>query len=274
MDYEDLLLEKEEGIATITLNVPEKLNALTGKMGRSLPLAVDEIAKDDKVRVVIVTGAGRGFCSGADVSGMARGSASGGQGTSSGDTAEVSRYALLQVVGWPFADVFPKLNKPVIAAINGPCVGAGFSLALSCDIRIASETARFGAVQIARALVPDAGMTHFLPNVVGISRAMELMFTAEIINAAEAERLGIVSRVVPPDELMKVSRELAARIAQQAPIPVELTKKIVWQGLLDGLTRQLDLETYAQRICRQTEDHRESVRAFLEKQPQPRFKGK
>ena len=265
MEYEGLLLEKEDGIATLTLNVPEKLNALTAKMSGNLPLAVDEIAKDDEVRVVIVTGAGRGFCSGADVSAMAGGA---------GGATEISRYARLQVVGWPHADVFPKLNKPVIAAVNGACVGGGLSLALSCDIRIASETARFGVLQIARALVPDYGLTYYLPLAVGTSKAMELMSTAEIIDAAEAERVGIVSRVVPPDELMKVARELAARIAQQAPIPVELTKKMVWQGMFDGLARQLDLETYAQRICLQTEDHRESVKAFMEKQPPPKYKGR
>ena len=267
MDYEDLLLEKDGEIATITLNYPEKLNALTVKMRMNLSLAADEIAQDDEVRVVIVTGAGRGFCSGADVSAMR-------ERMSSGNAAEVSRYARLQVTGWPFADVFPKLNKPVIAAINGPCVGGGFSLALSCDIRIASETARFGVAQVARALVPDYGMTFYLPHAIGASRALELMFTAEIIDAAEAERLGIVSRVVAPDELMKVTRELAAKIAQQAPISIELTKKMVWRGLFDGLARQLDLETWAQQICRATEDHRESVRAFLEKRPQPQFKGK
>ncbi len=266
MEYEGLLLEKDDGIATITLNVPEKLNALTVEIRRNLPLAVDEIAKDDEVRVVIVTGAGRGFCSGADVTAMRTRIETG--------AAETSRYALLQVAGWPFADVFPRLYKPVIAAINGPCVGAGFSLALSCDIRIASETARFGVAQVARALVPDVGMTHFLPKIIGISKAMELMFTGRLIGAVEAERLGIVSRVVPPDELMKVAQELAAEIIRQAPIPVELTKKMVWRGLMDGLTRQLDLETHAQEICRRTEDHRESVRAFLEKRPPPQFKGK
>lgn len=264
MAYEDLLLEKEGGIATITLNVPEKLNALTRKMSRSLPLVADDIAKDEEVRVVIVTGAGRGFCSGADVTAMARGSG----------TTQPSLYERLQVIGWPHYDVFPRLNKPVIAAINGACVGGGFSLALSCDIRIASETARFGVAQVARALVPDYGLTYYLPLAIGMSRALGLMFTAEIIDAAEAERLGIVSRVVPPDELMKVTRELAAKIAQQAPIPVELTKKMVWQGLFDDLTRQIDLETGAQQICFQTEDFRDSVRAFLEKQPQPQFKGR
>lgn len=260
MAYEDLILEKQEnGIATITLNAPQKLNALTSNMRMSLPRAVDEVAKDDDVRAVIVTGAGRGFCSGIDLSGA---------------RTELSRHDRLQVTGWPVADVFPKLNKPVIAAINGACVGAGFSLALSCDIRIASERAGFGAVQIARALVPDFGMTLFLPHVAGMSNALKLMYTGELISATEAERLGIVSQVTAHDDLMKVSQELAANIAQQAPIPVELTKKMVWRGLLDGLARQLDLETLGYQICRQTEDHKESVSAFLEKRPQPQFKGK
>ena len=267
MDFEDLLLEKKDGIATITLNVPEKLNAVTVGIRESLPLAVDEVAKDDEVRVVIITGAGRGFCSGADVTAMR-------DRQSSGGAPEVSRYERLQVTGWPFAHLFPNLDKPVIAAINGPCAGMGFSLALSCDIRIASEAARFGAAQVARALVPDVGMTHFLPSIVGTSRALELMFTAEIIDATEAERLGIVSKVVPADELMKVTHELATKIAQQAPIPIELTKKIVYRSMIDDITRQLDLETYGQQICFQTEDHKESVRAFLEKRPQPQFKGK
>lgn len=264
MEYEDLLLEKKDGIATITLNVPEKLNALTRKMTMSLAKVTDDIARDDEVRVVIVTGAGRGFSSGADVSMMAGG----------GGATEITRFQRLQVIGWPHADVFPKLNKPSIAAVNGPCVGGGFSLALSCDIRIASDTARFGAAQIARALVPDYGLTFYLPLVIGVSRAMELMCTAEIIGAEEAERLGIVSRVVPGDQLMDEARALADKIAKQPPIPIELTKMMVWRSLFDGLARQIDLETGAQQICFTTEDHRESVKAFLEKKPLPEFKGR
>jgi len=265
MAYEDLLVDKEGTIATITLNVPEKLNALSRKMTASLGLAAEELARDDEVRVVVVTGAGRGFCSGADVTMMR---------TGTGQTAEVSRFSRLQTTGWPFYDVFPRLGKPVIAAINGPCVGGGFSLALSCDVRIASETARFGAAQIARGLVPDYGLTYYLPLAIGVSRALELMFSGEIIGAAEALRLGIVSRVVPPDDLMRVTRELAGKISQQAPTPIELTKKMVWRALFDGINRQIDLETWAQQICFQTEDHHEAVRAFLEKRGQVQFKGK
>ena len=272
MDYEDLLLEKEEGIATITLNVPEKLNPITGKMGRSLSLATDEIASDNEVKVVIVTGAGRGFSSGADVSGMVSSQASPGQAAPA-QTVEVPRQSRYNVAGTPFADAFPRLSKPVIAAINGPCVGGGFSLALSRVIRIASEAARFGVAQVARGLNPDWGMTYYLPLAIGTSRALELMFTAEMIDAAEAERLGIVSRVVPHDELMKASRELATKIMQQPPIAVEMAKKIVWRSLFDGLNRQFDLESWALRICQQTEDFRESARAFMEKR-QAQFKGR
>ncbi len=265
MEYEDLLLEKDDcGVATLTLNVPSKLNAITVKMGMNLPLAVDEVARDDNIRVLIVTGAGRGFCSGADVSAL----------QSLTGAAEQSRFNRLQVTGWPVADIFPKLLKPTIAAINGPCVGAGLSLALSCDIRIASETAKFGVTQVARALVPDCGLTYYLPLTVGMSSALELMYTAELIDAAEALRIGLVSRVVLPDDLMKATRELANRIIQQAPLSIELTKKMVWRGLFDRLVRQLDLETDSMRICQQSEDHLESVKAFLEKKPSPKFKGK
>ncbi len=265
MEYEDLLLEKDDcGIATLTLNIPTKLNPLSLKMIGALPLAVNEVAQDDNIRVLIVTGAGRGFCSGADVSAM----------QALTGTAEPSRFNRLQVTGSPAADIFPKLQKPTIAAINGPCVGAGLSLALSCDIRIASETARFGVAQVARALVPDFGLTCYLPLAIGMSNALELMYTAELIDAAEAQRIGLVSRVVPPDDLMKTARELAAKIVQQAPLSVELTKKMLWRSLFDRLARQLDLETDSIRICRQSEDHRESVKAFLEKKPSPRYKGK
>ena len=264
MDYEDVLLDKKDGIATITLNNPEKFNAVTWKMRRSLLLAVNEVAKDDEMRVVIVTGAGRGFCAGADLT----------RGERPSESGEISRQTLLQspamyTIGEPFA----KLTKPVIAAVNGVCAGMGFSLILSCDIRIASETARFTSVWILRGMVPDNAFTYLLTNAIGKAKALELMLTGEQVRAAEAERLGIVSRVVPPDDLMKVARELAAKIAQQAPIPVSLTKKMVWRGLFDNLTRQLDLETNALQICHQTEDYKEGMASFREKRP-AQFKGR
>lgn len=264
MNYEDLLLEKKHGIATITLNAPGKMNALSREMTRSLPLAADEIARDDEIKVVIVTGAGRAFCAGGDITSF--------KALSEG-TPEESRYERLQIVGY-WADAFPRIDKPVIAAINGACVGAGLSLALSCDIRIASEEAKFGSLFINIAAVPDCGLTYFLPRVVGTSKALELMFTGETFDAAEANRLGIVSRVVPSDELMSVTQELAGKIAQQPPIAIELTKKLVYQGMIDDIAHQIEREGYAQRFCFTTEDHKERVLAFLEKRPQPKPKGK
>jgi len=269
MAYEDLLLEKKEHIALVTLNVPQKLNALGRAMTRSIAQVAEDLAKDDEVRVVVLTGAGRGFCSGADVSMMAGRSTGGGT-----VTAGPSRFDQTQFMGYPHADAFPKLNKPVIAAINGACVGGGLSLALSCDIRIASELARFGAAQVQRALVPDYGMTMYLPLVVGITNAFKIMFTGEIFGAAEAKEMGIVSQVVPADKLMDTAMELAGKIARQPPYSVELTKLMVWRGLFDQLYRQLDLETWAQRICFGTQDHMGSVRAFLNKEPLPKFEGK
>ena len=265
MDYGDLLLEKKDGIAIITLNAPDKLNALTANLRTSILQATDEVAKDDDVKVLIVTGAGRGFCSGADLSG----------GGAVGAAVEPSLPQRLEVLGPSFgAESFFKMDKPVIAAVNGVAAGAGFSLALSMDIRIASETARFVAAFVLRGLVPDCGITYWLPRTVGTSKALELMFTGDIINAAEAERLGIVSRVVPPDDLMAVAEELATKIAQNPPIPVELTKRIAYRTMNDDVSRHLDLETWAQRLCSGSEDSREAIRAFLEKRPPAKFKGK
>lgn len=264
MAYEDLLVEKKDGIATVTLNAPDKMNALSMKMRRSLPRAADDLDRDDEVQVVIVTGAGRAFSAGGDIDAM--------KARMEG-TFQQTRYERLQLVGY-WGDVFVRMNKPVIAAINGAAVGAGLALALSCDIRIASEKAKFSCAFIMRGLVPDSGATYFLPRVVGISKALELMLTGDLFDAAEALRLGIVSRVVPPDDLMKTAQELAARLAQQPPIAVELTKRVVYRNIIEDLKRQIDWESGAQHLCMQTEDHKESIRAFLEKREQPKFKGK
>lgn len=263
MEYQDLLLEKKDHIATVTLNVPQKLNALTRAMSLSIGKVAEDLAHDDQIRVVIVTGTGRGFCSGADVSMMA-----------SRGSGAPARSDQLQFIGHPHADAFPKLNKPVIAAINGPCAGGGLSLALSCDIRIASETARFGAAQVARGLVPDYGMTMYLPLIAGVANAFKIMYTAELFGAAEAKEMGIISQVVPADKLMPTVLELANKIAQNPPYSLELTKLLVWRGLMDNLSRQLDLETWAQRICFTTEDHRASVQAFMNKLPTPKYQGR
>ncbi len=261
MEYEDLLLEKSDGIATVTLNAPAKRNALTLGIRKSLGQVSVDLAADDDVRVVIVTGAGQGFCAGGDLSG------DGG--------VEPTRQQRIGFLGPNHgAHAFFMLDKPVISAVNGAAVGAGLSLALSTDIRIASETARFGAVFVLRGLTPDCGITYWLPEAVGTAKAMEMMFTGEIIDAAEAKRLGIVSQVVPPEELMDTARELATRIAQQAPFSVELTKRMAYRSLRDRWDRHIEVESIANQISNQTEDHLEAVRAFFEKRPQPKFQGR
>ena len=263
MKYQDLILEKEDGIATLTLNRPDKLNAISMTMRDELPEAIDEVRGDDEVRVLIVTGAGRGFCSGADVASQAA--------RLTGEKAEQSRRSLLAPLGiWGV--LLAELEKPVIAAVNGVAAGAGLSFALLCDIRIAAESARFSAIWRRIGLIADIGATYFLPRILGVEKALELMYTGDIIDAREAERIGLVSRVVPDDDLMKVTRELATKIAKGPPIAIELMKRAVYRDILSGLRVKLDFETYAQDICRRSEDHKEGVTAFLEKR-EAHFKG-
>lgn len=263
MEYQDLLLEKQGPVAIVTLNAPGKLNALSSAMFGSIGQVTIDLAKDDEIRVVVLTGAGRGFCSGADVTGFTRRGNSG-----------ASRFDRMQNPGYPAGDAFPRLNKPVIGAINGPSVGAGFSLALSCDIRIANETARFGASQVSRGLVPEMGMTMYLPMIVGISNAFKMMYTAEIIGANEAKEIGLVSQVVSADQLMPTVIALANKIALNPPYSLEFTKIMAWRHKLDTIARQMDMEGWAMNICFATEDHQASVHAFVNKLPIPKYLGK
>jgi 2-(1,2-epoxy-1,2-dihydrophenyl)acetyl-CoA isomerase len=255
MEYEDLLVEIRDGIAILTLNTPQKRNAITRKMRGSLLLAVNNMAKDDDVRVVIVTGAGDAFCAGGDIGLMKE--------RMDGKLVE-SRYEHLQQVGY-WGDLFPRLDKPVIAAINGVAVGAGFSLAMSCDIRIASEKARFGSSFVLLGLVPDCGLTYYLPKTIGTSKALELMFTGDIIDAAAAKQLGIVSLVTRHEELMKTTQELAAKIVRQPPVAIELTKRLVYRSILDDISRHIDCETYAQQLGWRTEEFKSKASAFFKK---------
>ena len=264
MDFENMLLEKEDGIAILTLNRSDRLNAMTTKMWKDLPRIIDDISNDDETKVLIITAVGKGFCSGSDVEDRF-------QRRIGGEKLEMGRKELLEPVGYT-AYTLRSLDKPTIAAVNGIAVGAGLSLSLLCDIRIASEKARFGAVWVRMGLIADLGSTYTLPRAVGTDKALELMATGEIIDAQEAERIGLVTRVVAHNDLMSKAKELASKMAKGPSAAIELMKRGVYKGIQNDLLTQLDFESYAQKLCFKTEDHKEAVKAFRDKR-EPLFKG-
>jgi 2-(1,2-epoxy-1,2-dihydrophenyl)acetyl-CoA isomerase len=261
VNYKEIIFEKEKPLATITLNRPDKLNAYTWLMGQEIVKALEEAEKDRNIRAVIVTGAGRGFCSGVDVGG--------GRGGPQ-VAAPVRRDSAM---GAPVRKL-SEFDKPVIAAINGVVAGGGMSFAMACDIRIASDRARFSQIFVKRGIIPDNGSTWLLPRLVGMAKACELVWTGDIIDAAEGERIGLVSRVVPHDDLLSVTRELATRIASGPPITVQLAKHALYQGAQStDLHSQMELELHYNAVCFTTEDSKEGAQAFMEKRA-PVFKGK
>ncbi|MFC1871210.1 enoyl-CoA hydratase/isomerase family protein [Chloroflexota bacterium] len=258
MDYEGITLDKKDGVATITLDRPQQLNAITLPMAYSLAAALDGMEKDNDIKALILTGAGRGFCAGLDA-------------TTFGPVAEMSPEelgALMRTLTIPL----DSLSIPTIAAVNGATVGAGLSLALVCDMRIASEKARFASGYLGVGLIPDVGGTYSLPRIVGTARAMELMITGDPFGADEAERLGIVNRVVPDEELMKAATRLAEKIARGPSVAIKLLKQAVRQGINNSLEQQIEFECFADYTCFRTEDHKEGIKALLEKRT-PEFRG-
>lgn len=266
MPYEDLLFDREGAIATVILNRPEKRNALSPGMREGLTLALKEIAEDDTLRVLILTGAGEGFCAGVDIGALAS-----RQIVSS--VMELGRRRGRESSGFELAPLFRNLDKMVIAAVNGAAVGGGFCLAMVCDLRIASEKARFSTGYARLGLATEWGMSYWLPRLIGASQALELMALGDFIEAREAERLGLVSRVVPAEELMKAARTLAMRLAQGPPVALRQIKRAIYRGLESTFDSQLAYEAYVQSLCFQTEDHKEAVKAFQEKRP-PVFQGR
>ena len=260
-----LLFQKEKSLATITMHQPEKLNAITPTMLREMVAALEESEKDDAVKAIILTGVGQGFSTGADQS-----------RDRSGDTQEIPNRAVNEspLGNWGiFALLLHEARKPVLAAVNGMCAGVAFCLALGCDIRFASEQARFCSVFVRRGLLASSGGTYLLPRIVGVAKALELMWSGDVIDAHEAERIGLVSRVVPHDQLMPVTQEFALRLAKGPSLSIELTKRLVYQGLeANNFVNDLKAEAWAQRMCSTSEDAKEGRLSFLEKR-EPVFKG-
>jgi 2-(1,2-epoxy-1,2-dihydrophenyl)acetyl-CoA isomerase len=259
--YQTLIFERAGTIATITLNRPEALNALDLVMRRELAAVLDEIEADEGARVVVVTGAGGHFCAGGDVKSMRATRYSAAEGRA---RVESLNRTVSRLVDFP---------KPTIAMVDGYAVGAGSNLALCCDLIIASDRAKFGELFWKIGLVPDGGGTWLLSRVVGLARAKELIFTADIIDAAEAARIGLVNRVVPVADLVATTRALAEKIAGGPPAVLRMAKHMVNRAATSDLAAALDLEAFSQGIAISSEDHQEGLAAFFEKRP-PKFTGR
>ena len=256
---EGLRVEVDGGVATITLDRPQALNALTVPVKVALREALESIAADRSVRAVILTGAGRAFCSGQDLAERERPDAA------PLDVEVRDRYN-------PIIRALRSMGQPVIAAVNGVAAGAGASLAFACDLRIAAEEARFILAFGRIGLVPDSGATWFLPRLVGTGTAADMALIGDPVDAAEALRIGLVSRVVPGSALMSEARALADRLAAGAPLAMALTKGALQRALTIDLDEALDGEAKLQGIAGASADHAEGLAAFREKRP-PRFGG-
>ena len=261
MELKNILVEKEGGIAKVILNRPEALNALDEETYDELWLAVEDVRVDQEIRAVVVTGAGRAFCAGLDLK----------YGERLSEAPPQKFRAIMRKIQETFR--LERLEKPVIAAVNGYALGNGCDLALACDFRIASENARFGMVYTQLGLVPDVGGAYRLTRLVGVSKAKELIFTGITINAKEAQRIGMVDKVVPAEGLDSAAFDLARKLAKGAPIAIGLSKMAINNSLDADLKTALEFDAYAQSICFQTEDVREGMIARAQKR-EPVFKGK
>ena len=264
MTYADITYEVEDGIGRLTLNKPDKLNAMSWSTWAELETVWEEAQRDDATKVVVITGAGRGFSAGTDLTN------SGGDDAHPRPTA--GRNELLRTRHLGTQQLYD-LQKPTIAAVNGVCVGAGLSLAMACDIRIAAQAARFSAIFVKRALSADTGSSWLLPRLVGREQAMRMFFTGEMVPAEKALAIGLVSEVVPTEDVVERALELAGEIARGPSVAIEIMKRLVRESGETSLARHAELEEYLQGITHGTEDLAEGRQSFLEKR-EPVFRGR
>lgn len=268
MSSKELLIERKDPVCTVRFNRPEKMNSVYPALMNEFVETLLSIDREDEIRAVIVTGTGRAFCAGIDMKKAAQ--------------SVKEKHPLLS----SYADMIPSQNKapwitrvirnmkkPVIAAINGPAIGIGLTIALACDLRVASDASRLGAPFTSVGLIPELGSTYTLPRLVGIGRACELVFTGKMLSAKEASEIGLLNNVVPGERLESFCFELANKIAEQPPISIQIAKRALYQGLDSNLESQLQFEALALGVCAKTEDHAEGISAFLERR-KPFFKGK
>lgn len=265
----DLLEKVENGVAILTMNRPESLNALSGEMMEGLSEAVPRLAEDPSIKCIVLTGAGRGFCAGGDVKGMA------GRNSEAGSNAKpvtLEQRAQGLRKGMEVSRILYQCNKPTIAMMRGPAAGAGLSLGLACDMRVASETMRFTTAFVNVGASGDYGGSYFLTKLVGGAKARELYFTGRKIEGPEALQLGIVNHLVPDDQLEEKTMELANQIAAGPTIALQYMKQNLNAAETGTLEQIFDMEALAMTRTMMTEDHKEAARAFVEKRA-PNFSG-
>jgi 2-(1,2-epoxy-1,2-dihydrophenyl)acetyl-CoA isomerase len=261
--YETITYEKSQGVAVITLNRPDVLNAVNQKMGRELQDALRAADRDSEVRCIVLTGKGRAFSAGEDIQDL-RGDYERGVNPKLGQRL-VEKYN-------PIIRRIRHMEKPVVAAVNGVAAGGGAGIAYSCDLRIASDNAKFIQAFIRIGLAPDSGTSFFLPRLVGFAKALQLSLTGEDLSSQDAERFGLVTKVVPPDQLMPTAMEIATKLAAGPTKAIGLTKRALNKSVSSDLETILEYESYIQEVAGATSDHIEAVKAFFEKR-KPVFKG-
>ena len=261
--YETIAFEKREGVATIALNRPKVLNAFNGRMHEEVHEALDRAADDDEVRCLVLRGEGRGFSAGADLKGEDLSRENGEEPDLGEYLRETYSHTITKLV---------EMEKPVVASLHGPVYGAGMGIALACDLRIAAESAKFSVAFVKIGLIPDAGVSFFLPRLIGLGRAMELAMLGEAVDAREARRIGLVNKLVSDEDLAGQTHALASHLAGMPTRALSQIKQTLYGSFENNLATALENEAEGQTACGHTSDHKEGVAAFFEKR-EARFTG-